>query len=77
MIDLSKCKSGDKLISKHGLVLTYIEKLPDADYYDHLVMYPNGSYGSRTNDGYVFKNEERRLQEDNDIVEIIHVTVCG
>jgi hypothetical protein len=74
-IDLRNCKPGDKLISKHGLVLTYVKPLPESDYMDHEVKYPdeapyNGGYGSRTHYGYVMKN---RLESDHDIVEIIPV----
>jgi hypothetical protein len=72
MVDLSICKPGDILISKHGLKLTYVKKLdPTWEYYDHLVQYPNGSYGSRTNEGFVFRN--KRLPEDHDIVEIVQI----
>lgn len=71
MIDLRSCKPGDKLKSKHGMILTYIAALPEDDYYDHLVEYPNGSKGTRINDGHVFKNEGSRLPEDHDIVEIL------
>jgi hypothetical protein len=69
-IDLRKCKPGDILISKHGMELTYVKALPEEDYMDHEVKYPNGSYGTRTHDGFVFR--KKRLEEDHDIVEIIH-----
>jgi len=75
-IDLRTCKKGDILISKHDLIVEYIEPLPANDYYDHKVYYPptvewpNGSYGTRTHDGRVFRNV--RQPEDHDIVKIIH-----
>jgi len=73
-IDLNTCKKGDILISKHGARLTYVEKLnPEVDYYDHRVMYENGSLGTRVNSGHVMRNKERRLESDHDIVEIIYV----
>jgi hypothetical protein len=52
MIDLRTCKAGDILISTHGERLTYVRPLPAESFYDHEVKYSNGSYGSRTHDGY-------------------------
>ena len=69
-VDLNTCKPGDKLLSSHGLELTYIKKLTEDNYYDHLVRYPNGSEGTRTNDGYVFRTN-RKPEIDHDIVKII------
>lgn len=71
MVDLNQCKPGDKLRSKHGMILTYIRKLPKGSYYSHQVKYPSGALGSRTNDGYVMCNPDKRLKSDHDIVEII------
>lgn len=67
-VDLSICKAGDKLLTKHGTILTYVGALPEDNYYDHLITYPNGSEGTRTNDGFVYRNI--RKPEDEDIVEI-------
>jgi len=75
-VDLSTCKKGDILISKHGKRLKYICKLNrETDYYDHLVSYETLGLGSgtRTNDVYVMRTPEKRLETDEDIVEIIHV----
>ena len=69
-IDLSVCKRGQKLVSKCGLILTYIEPLPEENYYDHLVNYPDGTKGTRCNDGYVFRNI-RNEEYDYDIIEIL------
>lgn len=69
-IDLSKCKPGDILVSKHGLKLEYVEPLPVNDYFDHKVKYPDGSFGTRINNGMTYKNFP--LPEDHDIVKIIH-----
>jgi hypothetical protein len=71
MVDLRKCKPGDKLKSSHGLILTYVGPLPAGSYYDHDVRYPDGSAGTRMNDGFVFRNESKRLPADHDIVEIL------
>lgn len=71
MVDLRKCKPGDKLKSKHGLILTYIQRLPEDAYYDHEVAYPDGSRGARTHTGYVYRNIDKRLPEDHDIIEIL------
>jgi hypothetical protein len=74
-VDLRKCVTGQKLLSKHGWILTYVKPLdPKKDYYDHEVRYPDGSPGTRTNDGFVFKNKKSRLPEDHDIVEILDET---
>ena len=71
-IDLNICEEGDILISKHGEKLTYVKKLnPETEYYDHEVRYEDGSRGTRVNSGHVFKNAEKRLESDHDIVEII------
>lgn len=69
MVDLRECKKGDKLVSKHGLILTYVKPLPESDYMDHEVKYPNGSRGTRTHDGFVFR--KNRKDTDHDIVEVI------
>jgi hypothetical protein len=74
MVDLRNCKPGDKLISKHGLVLEYVRPLPEDGYMDHEVRYPDeapykGSIGTRTHEGYVMRR--KRLEEDHDIVRIV------
>lgn len=69
-VDLRTCKRGDILVSKHGLELTYINPLPEHDYFDHEVKYPDGSYGSRTHRGFCYR--KRKLDTDHDIVKIIH-----
>jgi len=71
MIDLRTCKKGDLLVSKHGSILEYVAPLPDGNLYDHEVMYPDGSGGTRLHDGYTFRNPERRLPTDHDIIAII------
>lgn len=71
-VDLNTCVYGDTLISKHGWKLTYIKRLPESDYYDHLVEYSNGSKGTRMNDGCVYKRVSCRLESDHDIVSIIN-----
>ena len=71
MVDLNTCKPGDKLLSKHGMVLTYVSKLPPGCFYEHEVQYPNGSIGTRMSDGFTYKTASRRLETDHDIVEIL------
>jgi hypothetical protein len=73
-VNLNDCKPGDKLLTKHGMVLEYVGALPEDHYYDHEVKYPNispyfGSKGSRTNDGFVMR--KNRIDTDQDIVEIL------
>jgi hypothetical protein len=81
VVDLSKCKKGDILISSHGAKLEYISKTPykHYTYLDHVVRYiededgiPMGkdNYGTRTNDGFVFAHN-RNPKTDHDIVEIL------
>jgi hypothetical protein len=67
-VDLRTCKEGDKLVSKHGMILTYVKPLPEEDYMDHEVAYPDGGRGTRTHDGRTYRN--RPLPIDHDIVEI-------
>jgi hypothetical protein len=81
MIDLSKCKKGDILISRNGAILEYMRTTKDdsaENYYDHRVKYlivdgeinhGNLGEGTRTNDGFVFR--KNRQPEDNDIIAII------
>jgi len=78
-IDLRTCKPGDALISSHGAKLIYVRPTTEFEYLDHYVQYvemPDGSkpaesYGTRTHDGFVFKNK-RIPETDHDIVKIIH-----
>lgn len=78
-IDLNKCNKGDILLCRTGAILEYISPTKEENYYDHKIKYlfiPNYEYdaknlgeGTRTNDGYVFRN--KRLDTDHDIVAII------
>ena len=65
MFDMNRCKPGDKLISEHGTIVTYVEKISEHTY-PHKVKYPDGSEGSRCDDGFVFKNF--RMECDENIV---------
>lgn len=77
-VDLSTCEEGDILYSIHGDKLKYLRPTKEGEYLDHLVQYvefANGkkygnSLGTRTNDGYVFKNN-RIPETDSDIVKIV------
>ncbi len=64
-VDLRTCKPGDKLLTKHGTILTYVG--PTAC--PHLIKYPNGAFGTRSDNGQVVVHG--RLPEDEDIVEIL------
>tara|TARA_R110000782_G_scaffold264961_1_gene358412 strand:- start:567 stop:803 length:237 start_codon:yes stop_codon:yes gene_type:complete len=77
MVDLNTCKKGDRLITSQGTELEYVCKTPwkHYTYLDHVVKYPTKSfgennYGTRTNDGFVFK-KNRIPKTDNDIIKII------
>jgi hypothetical protein len=76
MIDLRNAKPGDILLSKHGQFLIYVTPLTN-DFYDHEVQYLNGSRGSRTHSGHVYKNRSRRLPGDHDIKFIIGGSLEG
>lgn len=69
-IDLRKCVRGQKLKSKHGLILIYIRPL-FGEAFDHEIQYPNGAMGTRIHDGHTYRNPEKRRPEDHDIVEIL------
>lgn len=81
IVDLSKCKQGDMLISVHGAKLEYISPTPwkQYTYLDHVVKYiedadgksfgPN-NYGTRTNDGFTFL-KNRKPETDHDISRIL------
>ena len=70
MMDLNKCKRGDKLLTSQGLILTYVVKLPKEHYYDHAVKYPDGAIGGRTDDGHVYRGM-RLPSVDQDIIKIL------
>lgn len=66
MFDMNQCKVGDKLISCHGMIFTY-EGIDEKNYdYKHIVRYPDGSIGTRLDDGSVFRY--KKLPEDHNIV---------
>jgi hypothetical protein len=65
--DMNQCRVGDKLASCHGLVLIYQGKCGIKDY-PHKVQYPDGSVGTRTNDGQVILSSRLKLDTDHDIV---------
>ena len=78
MVNLKNCKQGDILITKHGSILEYAGLSKTQDYYPHEIKYlikdekvNNGElgYGTRNDDGTVFK--QNRKPEDEDIVSVI------
>ena len=68
-VDLRICKPGQKLRSKHGWILIYRKRNTEG-YYQHTVEYPDGTMGTRTDSGHVYKR--RRLEEDHDVVAILN-----
>jgi len=62
---MNQCKPGDKLLSFRGTIFTYGGKTHPYPY-PHLVFYPDGHEGTRTDDGQVFS--KNKLPEDEDIV---------
>lgn len=86
MINLNNAKPGDKLLTRHGAIAVYIQKRDDirTKLWPHEIMFLDGTiehngevhnlkgtFGSRTDDGYVMFNEGSRLPADHDIVEIL------
>lgn len=67
-VDLCRCVAGDRLLSKHGAVLVYLERVRPTPL-GHRVMYPDGSKGTRTDEGWVLRNKP--LPTDHDIVAIL------
>lgn len=81
-VDLRTCKKGDILYTATSIVLEYISPTPiqGISNLDHVVRYVvdergesmgKDNYGSRTHDGYVFKNNHN--PEDHDVVKIFHL----
>lgn len=66
--DMRQCRPGDRLLTAHGEIVTYTGPSGRIlrDEYPHLIRYPDGSEGSRTDDGHVYAN--KRESEDEDIV---------
>jgi hypothetical protein len=80
-VNLNTCENGDILIGSHGAILEYVGRTTSDQYLDHVVHYITNSngfrysvdnIGTRTNDGFVFKNN-RIPETDEDIVQIIKV----
>ena len=67
-IDLNTCKEGDRLLSCHGEILTYVGKTREEPF-PHEIRYADGSAGSRSDDGQTYLNN--KLPTDHDIVEIL------
>lgn len=67
-LDLRTCKKGDKLLSRHGMELEYVGPSNTEDY-PHEVRYPDGSRGTRCDDGYVYR--KNRMACDHDIFQIV------
>lgn len=68
IIDLRTCVTGQNLISKHGMILTYVKSTKNKDF-PHTVTYPDGSIGTRNNEGKVYNKTS--LPEDHDIIMIL------
>ena len=66
-IDLRDCKPGDILITRNGRTAEYVG--PSDGHYDHEIKFEKDSYGTRTHDGYVFRNNRR--DDDDDIIQVL------
>lgn len=73
-IDLSKCKTGDKLIRRDGKEMTYINKVKNS--IKHKLKYWNdGSSSLWTNEGHFFENHNKNWVLGSDIIKIKHISV--
>lgn len=71
MINLSKCSSGDKLLTASGKIVTYVKKCDKEDC--HIIQFSNGAFGIRTNRGEMYK--EKLFRGPDNIVKMLSVTV--
>lgn len=80
IIDLSKCKTGDILLTSQKSILRYLRPTIGNEYLDHVVEYvftPSSErylkdyIGTRTNCGLTYKN--KTMNTAHDIIEIIHL----
>lgn len=82
IIDLRKCKAGDKLrirlegeigaeMKKKGItdIVTYVDRSIVNLIFPHTIRYSDGSEGTRTDEGYVYS--KKRRPDDMDIIEIL------
>jgi len=75
--DMNQCKEGDKLVSSLGMIFKYIRKTDDQDF-PHIVMYPNGAYGMRTDDGFVSNERSKGIYHDIvGFVKTERLAICG
>lgn len=66
MFDMNQCKPGDKLVSCHGAIFTYIGIQECLAPFRHVVEYPDGGKGTRADNGKTYLNCP--LSVDHDIV---------
>jgi hypothetical protein len=70
-VSLNGCEMGDPLLTAQSRLVHYNSKLAKGCVYDHKIEYSVGKFGTRTNDGYVYRNPEKRLDTDHDIVAVL------
>lgn len=72
MINLNLCEPGDRLLTDKDTILTYMgpSGVPD---YPHAIQYANGGYGTRLDNGYVYRN--RRLPTDENVIDFQNLVV--
>lgn len=69
-VDMPKCVPGQKLLTSKGGIVKYIEHQPEYPY-PHKIEYQNGSFGGRTDEGWMYRTAP--LPTDHDIVYIFPV----
>jgi hypothetical protein len=70
MINLKTCRPGDKLVLSNGQIVKYIGPICN-EKLNHIIEYPDGSQGTRTDEGY-WDQEQKYTPHQLDVVRIIH-----
>ena len=67
VFDMTQCKPGDRLVSKHGKEFIYTKHLITAAPFPHILKAAdNGAHATRTDEGWTYI--QHPLEEDHDII---------
>jgi hypothetical protein len=66
-VDMNKCRKGTRMLSNKGRIFAYVRRDTDL-VFPHLIMNEDGNIVSRTDEGWVYRNNP--LPGDEDIVYI-------
>lgn len=62
--NMNQCKPGDRLISCHGMILTYEGINERSTPFRHVVKYPNGGHGTRADNGETYLHNKMAIDHD-------------